>query len=69
MTLSQDILDLASKGPAGLEEPDRLALLQAAEKLTLALETPLDKFLRHFFVRLPILIHYPHAIYILDMLP
>jgi hypothetical protein len=51
MTLSQDILDLASKGPAGLEEPDRLALLQAAEKLTLALETPLDKFLRHFFVR------------------
>jgi hypothetical protein len=52
MTLTQDILDLASKGPAGLEELDRLALLQATEKLTLALETPLDKFLRHFFVRL-----------------
>ena len=52
MTLAQDILALASKGPAGLEEADRLALLQASEKLTQALETPMDKFLRHFFVRL-----------------
>ncbi|KAI4619691.1 hypothetical protein J4E83_005546 [Alternaria metachromatica] len=49
MTLAQDILALASKGPAGLEEADRLALLQASEKLTQALETPMDKFLRHFF--------------------
>ncbi|KAG9195741.1 hypothetical protein G6011_00862 [Alternaria panax] len=40
MTLTQNILDLASKGPAGLEEADRLALLQASEKLTLALEHP-----------------------------
>jgi len=52
MTLVQDILALASKGPAGLEEADRLALLQASEKLTQALETPMDKFLRHFFVRI-----------------
>jgi hypothetical protein len=50
MTLTQDILDLASKGPAGLEEPDRDALLRACEKLVLALENPLDKFLRLFFV-------------------
>jgi hypothetical protein len=26
MTLAQDILDLANKGPAGLKESDRLAL-------------------------------------------
>jgi hypothetical protein len=52
MTLAQDILDLSNKGPAGLEESDRLALLQASEKLTFALENPLEKFLRHFFVRL-----------------
>ncbi|CAN9329794.1 unnamed protein product [Alternaria alternata] len=49
MTLAQDILDLSNKGPAGLEESDRLALLQASEKLTFALENPLEKFLRYFF--------------------
>lgn len=52
MTLAQNILALASKGPAGLEEAERLALLQAFEKLTQALETPMDKFLRNFFLRL-----------------
>ncbi|KAJ8107673.1 hypothetical protein OPT61_g8708 [Boeremia exigua] len=49
MALTQDILDLAAKGPAGLEEPERLALLQAAEKLTRALESPFEKFWRLFF--------------------
>jgi len=64
MTLAQDILALASKGPAGLEEADRLALLQASEKLTQALETPMDKFLRHFFVRLSMLISILHPAHI-----
>ena len=53
MTLTQDILDSASKGPAGLQEPERLALLQASEKLSLALENPMEKFIRLFFVRHP----------------
>lgn len=51
MTLTQDINDAAGKGPAGLEEADRLALLQATEKLSLALENPLEKSIRLFFVR------------------
>ncbi|KAF1357755.1 S-adenosyl-L-methionine-dependent methyltransferase [Lizonia empirigonia] len=49
MTFIQDIVDAASKGPAGLEEADRLALLHAAEKLSLALENPLEKSIRLFF--------------------
>lgn len=53
MTLSQDILDLASKGPEGLEESERLALLQAVEKLTVALENPFEKFIRLFAVWAP----------------
>jgi hypothetical protein len=52
MTLTQNILDQANKGSAGLDEPERLALLQASEKLTLALEQPLEKFIRLFFVRI-----------------
>lgn len=54
MTLIQNILDLAGKGPASLEEHERLSLLQAAEKLTLALENPLEKFLRLFLVWLSV---------------
>jgi hypothetical protein len=64
MTLVQDILDLASKGPAGLDDAERIALLQASEKLTLALENPMEKFLRHFFVRLlnhSVYIHKPNV--------
>ena len=53
MTLIQDILDLADKGPEGLEETERLALLQAAEKLNGALENPFEKFLRLFTVCCP----------------
>ncbi|KAH6625700.1 S-adenosyl-L-methionine-dependent methyltransferase [Boeremia exigua] len=48
MTLTEDILNLASRGPTGLDEPERLALLQATEKLTVALENPLEKFIRLF---------------------
>lgn len=55
MTLTQDILDQANKGSAGLGEPERLALLQASEKLTVALEQPLEKFIRLFFVRVHVL--------------
>lgn len=54
MTLTQNILDLADKGPEGLEEPERLALLQAAEKLAVALENPFEKFFRLFFVCCPL---------------
>jgi hypothetical protein len=50
MTLTQDILDLMDKGPEGLEEAERLELLQAAEKLNAALENPFEKFLRLFTV-------------------
>ena len=64
MTLTPGILNLASKGPAGLEEADRLALLQASEKLILALENPLEKFLRHFFLGLSSLDRQSHSIYI-----
>ncbi|KAJ4354868.1 hypothetical protein N0V95_003479, partial [Ascochyta clinopodiicola] len=49
MASTQDILARANNGAAGLEEADRLALLQACEKLMFALETPLEKFFRLFF--------------------
>jgi hypothetical protein len=49
--LAQQLLDAASKGPAELTETDRLALLQASTKLSEALENPLEKFIRLFFVR------------------
>jgi hypothetical protein len=50
MTLTQDILQAAGKGAAGLDEAERLALLRASEKLMVSLETPVEKFMRHFFV-------------------
>ncbi|KAF2030729.1 S-adenosyl-L-methionine-dependent methyltransferase [Setomelanomma holmii] len=46
--LAQQLLDAASKGPTGLAETDRLALLQASTKLSEALENPLEKFFRLF---------------------
>lgn len=48
--LIKQLSDLTAKGPAGLEEADRLAILQATSKLTDALENPIEKFLRLFFV-------------------
>jgi hypothetical protein len=48
--LAQQMLDLASKGPAEVAEADRSALLQASVKLSEALENPLEKFLRLFMV-------------------
>ena len=48
--LAQQLLDAASKGPAGLTETDRLALLQASTKLIETFENPIEKFLRLFFV-------------------
>lgn len=60
MTLTEDILALANQGPAGLDEAGRLGLLDAAEKLTLALENPMEKFVRMFFVGLaPSHLHHP----------
>jgi hypothetical protein len=53
MTLTQDILNHVDKGPEGLEESERLALVQAAEKLTVALENPFVKSLRLFTVCCP----------------
>ena len=53
MTLTQDILNHVDKGPEGLEESERLALVQAAEKLTVALENPFEKSLRLFTVCCP----------------
>lgn len=50
MTLTKEILDFAGKDAASLEETERVTLLQACEKLALALETPLEKFIRLFFV-------------------
>lgn len=47
--LIKQLSDLTAKGPAGLEEADRLAILQATSKLTDALENPVEKFLRLFF--------------------
>ena len=32
MALTHDILDIVNKGPEGLDEPERLALVRAAEK-------------------------------------
>lgn len=65
MTLTRDILDIVNKGPAGLDAPERLALVQAAEKLTAALENPYEKCLRLFTVcRPPVpcsLTIYPHS--------
>jgi|TARA_R110002003_G_scaffold252_2_gene17833 hypothetical protein len=51
--LAQQMLDLASKGPAEVAEADRSALLQASVKLSEALENPLEKFLRLFMVGWP----------------
>jgi hypothetical protein len=51
MDLTQQILDLASKGPPQLEETDRLALLNAVKKLHAVLENPIERFTREFFVR------------------
>ncbi|KAF3036815.1 hypothetical protein E8E12_006039 [Didymella heteroderae] len=48
MTLTEDILTRASQGPVGLDDTDRMGLLAAAEKLTLALENPIEKFARMF---------------------
>ena len=31
MALTHDILDIVNKGPEGLDEPERLALVRAAE--------------------------------------
>lgn len=50
MDLTQQILDLASKGPPQLEEADRLALLHAVQKLNAVLETPVERFTREFSV-------------------
>lgn len=50
MTLTGDILALAEQGPGGLDEAGRMELLAATEKLTLALENPLEKFVRMFLV-------------------
>jgi len=61
MTLSQDILECAKKGPESLEETERAMLLQAAEKLTAALENPLEKFTRLFFVGIVFLTALPDA--------
>lgn len=52
--LTKQLSELANKGPAGLEETDRIALLHASYKLSDALESPIEKFIRLFFV-------YPHA--------
>jgi hypothetical protein len=49
--LTQQILDFAGKGPGGLDEESRLALLQASFKLTAALENPFEKTVRMLFVR------------------
>jgi hypothetical protein len=51
MSLTQQILDAATKGPAELGEADRLALLQACQKLGDVLENPVEKFIRQFWVR------------------
>jgi hypothetical protein len=53
MTLTEEILALAGQGSAGLSEADRMGLLAAAEKLTSALENPIEKFARLFMVRRP----------------
>jgi hypothetical protein len=47
--LTQQILDFAGKGPGGLDEESRLALLQASFKLTAALENPFEKTVRMLF--------------------
>ncbi|KAJ4363369.1 hypothetical protein N0V83_009661 [Neocucurbitaria cava] len=47
--LTKQLSELASKGPAGLEEADRIALLHASYKLSDALENPIEKFIRLFF--------------------
>jgi hypothetical protein len=51
MSLTQQILGAAAKGPAELGEADRLALLQACQKLGDALENPVERFVRQFWVR------------------
>lgn len=51
--LARQIAEQAGKGPTGLEETDRVALLQASEKLRDTLENPLEKFKRLFFVSFP----------------
>ena len=50
MSLTKQILDAAGKGPAQMEEADRSALLQACQKLSIALENPVEKFIRQFWV-------------------
>ncbi|KAJ4409811.1 hypothetical protein N0V91_002285 [Didymella pomorum] len=50
MTLTEEILALAGQGSAGLNEADRMGLLAAAEKLTSALENPIEKFARLFMI-------------------
>jgi hypothetical protein len=49
MSLTQQILDRASN-PAELEETERAALLQACNKLTNALENPVEKCIRQLIV-------------------
>jgi len=49
--LTQQILDLAAKGPGDLDEESRLALLQASFKLTEAVENPFEKTVRMLLVR------------------
>ncbi|KAJ4369437.1 hypothetical protein N0V86_009271 [Didymella sp. IMI 355093] len=48
MTFTDDILALADQGPANLAEAERMGLVAAAEKLILALENPMEKFVRMF---------------------
>lgn len=48
--LIQQLSEFAAKGPGDLEEPERLALIQAAGKLSDALENPVEKFIRLFMV-------------------
>ncbi|KAF2019189.1 S-adenosyl-L-methionine-dependent methyltransferase [Aaosphaeria arxii CBS 175.79] len=49
MSPLQQINDITAKGPAGLEEADRAALLQAAQKLVETLENPFEKIIRLTF--------------------
>ena len=51
MELARQIAEFTNKGAIELEESDRIALLQATNKLTEALESPPEKLVRWCMVR------------------
>lgn len=53
--LANQLEELASRGAADLEGAERLALLKATYKLSDALENPMEKILRMFFVSVELL--------------